>query len=154
MKLSRGENITLVDAGGVESNDKYVEVINWSSAGLSVSTGTAYGVTYISMTGTDPSTSPYVLSLAAPIVGVEKTIMLDSTAAYINTIDIDLGAGVGVDGTTSNRFIAFSTLATVQQTVVLVGITTGLWGVKSVETTSGGFGVAAGIRAVTAARAS
>ena len=111
MKLSRGESITVVDSAGTEvvavtstglvQNGavplNYVEVINWSSAGLSVSTGTAYGVTYISMTGTDPSTSPYTLSLGAPIVGVEKVVILDSTAAFVNTIDIDLGAGVGVD---------------------------------------------------------
>lgn len=132
----------------------YVEILNWSSGGVTPSTATAYGVTYISMTGGDPSTSPRTVTLASPIPGVEKTIILDSTAAYVNTIDVDLGAGVGVDGSTTNRYIAFSTLATVQQTVNLVGLTTALWGVKSADTTSGSFGVAAGIRSGTAARTS
>lgn len=132
----------------------YVETLAWSSGGVTPSTATSYGVTYISMTGTDPSTSPYTVSLAAPIAGIEKTIVLDSTAAWINTIDVDLGAGVGVDGSTTNRFISFSTLATAPQSIKLVGVSTALWEVLSVNSTLGGWGLATGIRSGTAARTS
>ncbi len=132
----------------------YVETISWSSAGLSPSTATNYGITYISMTGTDPSSSPAVLSLAPPIPGVEKVIILDSTAAYVNTVDIDFGAGVGMSGSTTNRFLAFSTLATEEQSVTLIGISTSLWGLMTVNSTVGTHGNSLGIRSLTAARTS
>ena len=169
MKLSRSEDIYVVDSAGtqtkvVDSTGRllqkgevpmnYVETINWSSGGLSVSTSPAYGVTYISMTGTDPSSSPRTLTLGSPIAGVTKSIILDSTAAYINTIDIDLGADVGIDGSTTNRYIAFSTLAEVQQSVNLIGITTALWGVVSVASTVGDWGTPTGIRSASAGRTS
>lgn len=132
----------------------YVETISWSSNGITPSTATDYGLTYIDMTGTDPSSSPRVLTLAAPIAGVEKTITLDSTAAYVNTIDIDLGAGVGSNGSTDHRYIYFSTLASIEQSVTLIGVTTALWTVKSVNSTVGGFGAANGIRIGTTPRTS
>lgn len=169
MKLSRSEDIYVVDSAGTETKVvdstgrllqkgevpmNYVETINWSSGGLSVSTAPAYGVTYISMTGTDPSSSPRTLTLGTPIAGVSKTIILDSTAAWANTIDIDLGPDAGVDGSTTNRFIAFSTLGEVQQAVNLVGITNALWGVASVASTVGNWGTPTGIRSLTAARTS
>ena len=169
MKLSQGEDIYVQDSAGTEtkianSSDgilqkgavplNYAETINWSSGGLSVSTAPPYGVTYVSMTGTDPSSSPRTLTLGAPIPGVTKNIIIDTTAAYANTIDVDLGADVGIDGSTTNRYIAFSTLATVQQSVSLVGITTALWGVLGVASTIGGWGVATGVRSATAARTS
>lgn len=142
--------------GDVWSNNapiNYLETLSWSSGGVTPSTATAYGITHISMTGTDPSTSPYTVTLAAPLPGVEKTIILDSTAAYVNTIDIDLGASVRVDATSDARFIAFSTLATVPQAVTLVGISTSAWEVKSVKSTAL-WGVATGIRGTTIARTS
>jgi hypothetical protein len=132
----------------------YVETISWSSNGITPSTATDYGLTYINMTGTDPSSSPYVLTLTAPIAGVEKTITLDSTAPYVNTIDIDLGAGVGVNGSTDHRYIYFSTLAHIEQSVTLIGVTTALWTVKSANSTVGGFGTAGGIRIGTTPRTS
>jgi hypothetical protein len=132
----------------------YFETINWSSGGLSVSTAPPYGVTFIDMTGTDPSSSPRKLELGNPIIGVTKTIILDTTAPYINTIDIDLGADAGIDGSTTNRYIAFSTLGEVQQTINLVGLTAKLWGVVSVESTVGGWSVPTGIRSLTAQRTS
>jgi hypothetical protein len=142
--------------GDVWSNNapiNYLETLSWSSGGVTPSTATAYGITHISMTGTDPSTSPYTVTLAAPLPGVEKTIILDSTAAYVNTIDIDLGASVRVDATSDARFIAFSTLATVPQAVTLVGISTSAWEVKSVKSTAL-WGAATGIRGTTIARTS
>lgn len=183
MKLSRGEKITVVDSSGAEIDimtstglltadnitlnaggiidysggaysKGYVETLNWSSGGVTPSTMTNYGISFISMTGTDPSTSPATVTLAAPLPGVEKTIVLDSTAAYANTIDIDLGAGVGQDGSTTNRFIGFSTLATQNQCVRLIGLSTSEWAVMGVNSTIGSYGAATGIRALTAARTS
>lgn len=132
----------------------YVETINWSSNGITPSTATNYGLTYIDMTGTDPSSSPRVLTLAAPIPGVEKTITLDSTAAYVNTVDIDLGAGVGCNGSTDHRYIYFSTLANIEQSVTLIGLTTALWTVKTANSTVGNFGTAGGVRVGTTPRTS
>jgi len=143
--------------GDVWSNNapiNYLETLSWSSGGVSPSTATAYGITHISMTGTDPSTSPYTVTLGTPLPGVEKTIVLDSTAAWINTIDIDLGATVGVDGSTTNRYIAFSTLGTAPQSVTLVGVSATEWAVKSVNSTVGAWGLATGIRGAAAARTS
>jgi hypothetical protein len=135
----------------------YVETLTCSSGGVSPSTATAYGVTRVNVAAGDPSTSPRLITLGVPIPGVEKTIIFASTAAYVNTLDVDLGAGAGVghltDSTTA-RFIAFSSLATEWQTVKLVGLSTALWGVLAVDSTIGGFGVATGIRSLTAARTS
>lgn len=131
-----------------------VETLSWSSSGLDVSTMIPYGITRINMGGTDPSTSPTLATLAAPVAGCEKTIVLESTAAYVNSVDVDLGANVRVNGSSDGRFIAFSSLAADHQAVTLIGLSTALWGVKSVNSTLGGFGVASGIRATTAARTS
>lgn len=132
----------------------YIETISWSSEGLFPSTATNYGVTYISMTGTDPSSSPRVLSISAPTPGVEKVIILDSTAAYVNTVDIDFGAGVGLNGSTTNRFLAFSTIATQEQSVTLMGLSTSLWAIKCSNSTVGHHGNDLGIRSLAAARTS
>jgi hypothetical protein len=106
------------------------------------------------MTGTDPSTSVRLLTLAPPIAGVEKTIVLGTTGTYDNTIDVDLGAGVRIDGTSDGRFIAFSTLGTGHQSIKMVGLSTAAWEVLSVNSTLGSWGLATGIRATTAARTS
>jgi hypothetical protein len=131
-----------------------VETISWSSSGLDVSTASKYGLTIINMAGTDPSTSPATLTLAAPVAGCEKYICLQSTGAYINSIDIDLGSGVRVQGASDSRYIAFSSLAADYQGIALMGISTAKWIVKGVDSTLGGFGAATGIRASTAARTS
>lgn len=128
------------------------ETLTWSSSGLDVSTMTPYGICRIISTGGDPSTSPATVTLAAPVIGCEKTIIQETTAAYVNTIDIDLGANNRVQGTSDARFIAFSSLAGDHQSITLIGLTTAKWGVKSVDSTLGGFGVATGIRATTVAR--
>lgn len=130
------------------------ETLTWSSSGLDVSTMNAYGIARIISTGGNPSTSPATITLAAPIVGCEKTIIQETTAAYVNTLDIDLGANVRVQGTSDGRYIAFSSLAEDHQSITLIGLTTAKWGVKSVDSTLGGFGMATGIRATTAARSS
>ena len=129
------------------------EDISWSSSGLDISTASAYGHTLITMGGTDPSTSPALLTLAAPVTGCRKTITLASTAAYINSIDIDLGAGVRVQGTSDGRYINFSSLASSYQSITLRGVSTSKWIVESVNSTAY-FGAATGIRASTAARTS
>ena len=130
------------------------ETLTWSSSGMDVSTMSPYGITRIISTGGDPSTSPALIYLAAPVIGCEKTIIQETTAAYINTLDIDLGANVRVQGTSDGRFIAFSSLAEDHQSITLIGLTTAKWGVKCVDSTLGGFGVATGIRATTIARTS
>jgi len=134
-----------------------IETLTASSGGVTPSTMTAYGIARVNVAVGDPSTSPLLASLAAPIAGVEKTIIFATTVAYVNTLDVDLGIGVGVahlTNTTDARFIGFSTLATEWQAVTLIGLSTALWGVKSVDSTVGGFGTAAGIRSLTAARTS
>jgi hypothetical protein len=130
------------------------ETLTWSSSGLDVSTMSPYGITRIISTGGNPSTSPATVTLAAPVVGCEKTIIQETTAAYANTLDIDLGANVRVQGTSDARYIALSSLAEDHQSITLIGLTTSKWGVKSVDSTLGCFGIATGIRATTAARSS
>ena len=153
---------TLVDTTTVQTIQgktmvNTVETLTASSGGVSPSSMVNYGVSLIAVAAGDPSTSPLLAYLAPPLTGVEKTIIFATTVAYINTLDVDLGIGVGVGhltGTTSARFIAFSSLAAEYQTVNLIGLSTALWGVISVDSTVGGFGAAAGIRSLTAARTS
>ena len=167
MRLSFNEDIEVVDSagvvrkvatstGGMFSNgvqSNYVEQLGWSSGPIiAPSSMTAYGISYVKMTGTDPSTTPGTLTLAAPIPGVRKTIILGSTAAYINTLDIDLGTGVSLGD--ANQFIGFSTLGTGYQGLELVGISTTLWGVIGVNSTVGTFNAATGIRSLSASRTS
>lgn len=138
------------------SNDapiNYVETIAASSGGVSPSTITPYGVSYIAVAVGNPSTSPLLATMGAPIPGVSKTIVFTSTAAYANTLDISL-SGAALVGTSGLNFIAFSSLAEQTQTVNLMGITTALWNVQSVDSTLGTFGLATGIRGTTAARTS
>ena len=137
--------------------DSYYEEITYTSSGLSVSTATAYGVTYVYQTaGKDNTTNVGILELAAPIIGVKKSVKLNSTVASSNTLCLDLTTDVGVvtsTGTT-NSFINFSSLATLPQTVNLVGLSTTLWAVIGTESTVGAFdAVAGGIRSSEAVRA-
>lgn len=131
-----------------------VETLTWSSSGFDVSTMSPYGIARIISTGGDPSTSPVTVTLAAPVIGCEKTIFFETTAAYVNTVDIDLTSDVRVNGTSDAQYIAFSSLAGDCQSITLIGLTTAKWGVKNVDSTLGNFGVATGIRATTIARTS
>jgi hypothetical protein len=133
---------------------RYVhEDVSWSSSGLDVSTAGNHGHTLITMGGTDPSTSPALLTLAAPVIGCAKMITLASTAAYVNSIDVDLGAGVRIQGASDARYIAFSSLASSYQSISLVGASTSKWVVQCVNSTAY-FGAATGIRGTTVARTS
>lgn len=130
------------------SNKTYVnflETIVATSSGLVPSSMTAYGISYVSYGG-DYTTSPRTATLANPIIGVEKTIIIASTVAVANPIEIYLGANTVVGGSSDQRYIFFSTLAEEWQAISLVGITTAQWAVKSVNSTVGGFGIATGIR--------
>lgn len=129
------------------------EEIAWSSLGVTPSTMTRFGIANVKAGVGDPSTSPGLLYLAAPEIGCEKTIVVGSTAAYVNTIDVDLGAGVRVQGSSDGRFIAFSSLAGDYQSLTLVGLSTALWAVKAINSTAL-FNAATGIRATTVARTS
>lgn len=133
-----------------------VQYVTYTSAGLSVSTAPAYGVTYVlpNSTGGDFSTSPAVLSLGAPIPGVAKTVVFASTAGAVNTLDLYLGGGT-IFGSSGFTYVNFSSLGESAQVVNLMGLTTALWAVTSVTSTIGSFGFsAAGIRGSTAARTS
>lgn len=141
----------VIDAKGFIVN--YYETITYTSAGLSVSTSPAYGMTYVQNTLAGATDAPRVLSLAAPIPGVEKTIFFDSTAAMNNTLDVYLGGGT-IFGSSGYTYVAFSSLAEVGQSITLMGLTTALWGVKAVNSTLLFFGAATGIRGTTAARTS
>lgn len=145
----------------------YVESVTMSTAmAMSPSTLTAYGVSYIMSTGTQPTSGVGVVYLAAPIKGVEKTIIYNSTAAG-GTVDICLSTGTGGNagllGTSSITsteacYIHFSTLIAAPQSITLIGLSTQLWAVKSImgnystANANIGFGHALGIRASTAVR--
>jgi hypothetical protein len=130
---------------------RYVhEDVSWSSSGLDISTAGNHGHTLITMGGTDPTTAVALLSLAAPVAGCSKIVTLASTAAHINNVDIDLGSGVSV-GTSDNRYIAFSSLASSYQSISLLGVSTAKWIVQSVNSTAY-FGAATGIRSAATAR--
>lgn len=146
---------------------QYVENVAVSSSmGMTPSTITGYGISYITTTGVTPTSGVGIVYLAPPPnVGVEKTVILDSTAAG-GTFDICIstgtGAGAGLLGSSDDsapgaRYIHFSTLAVGTQSVTLVGLTTALWWVKCcniVDPDSSdaplGWGNSGGIRASTA----
>jgi hypothetical protein len=130
----------------------FENILATSSNVLTPTTMTAYGVSFIATTGVATSGVGRAY-LAAPIIGVEKTIVLGSTAAgWI--MDVDLSTNVGCGGTTGS-FIGFSTLGTRYQSITLIGVTTSMWAVKCVNSTvSGGFDAATGIRNLTAVRTS
>lgn len=139
----------------VESTNM-VQPVSYSTAGVpSSSTLNAFGVSYI-YPSTAASTSPVNVALSAPIPGVDKTIIYGSTAGQM--CNINLGS-VGLLGTSDwdapgPRWIFFSTLGTQSQAVNLIGLSTALWGLKSIDSTVGVFGVATGIRTSTATRTS
>lgn len=152
---SEGVPIFMPSTASTNFDPYRLETISWSSGGLDVSTATPYGITFIDANSAagDPSTSPATLTLAAPLPGVKKTIIIDTTVAYINTIDVAL-SGATLIGTSGDNYIAFSSLGTATQSVSLIGITTALWGVESCNSTLLFFGAATGIRSATAARTS
>ena len=112
----------------------------------------AYGVTKITALA-GVNSSALNISLSAPIPGVMKTIILESTAALVGNPNIDLGASVTVAGGTSNanyRYISMSTIGEMQS-LTLIGLTTTKWGVIAAESTVGNFGVGDSIRPTTIA---
>lgn len=136
----------------------YVENITYTTAGvLSASTCPAYGITYVSPAGALPTSDSALLTLAAPIAGVEKTIIFNSSVAGALLLDVYFGSGVTLFGSSGYNYIAFSSLFTDNQAITLIGLTTALWAVKShyVATSSNWwFGAAGGLRGTTAARSS
>jgi len=127
----------------------YVETVAVTSAGASPSTVTPYGLTYCvpNTTGGDFSTSARTIVVGAPIPGVPKVIRWGSTGASANTLWVDLTTNCGVmdsTGGSSHRYISFSTLGTQPQTLNLLGISTSVWMVTSVDSTIPGFENAAG----------
>jgi hypothetical protein len=132
----------------------FVETLTLTSVGLSVSTTPAYGLTVITpnTTGGDFSTSPRKITIALPITGVRKSIVFNSTGTVVNTLSIDFttNAGVQSGSASTDRFIQFSSLATLPQAVNMIGVSTSVWQVLSIESTIPGFGNSTGIRNVNA----
>ena len=151
-RLWQGGKIAFSSAGALNSYlANYFETISVSTAmALTPSTLAAYGVSFIKPTSAIPTSGVGRAYLPAPIIGVEKTIVLASTAAGW-LLDVDLTTDVGLGGS-SGTFIGFSSLGTRYQAVTLIGLTTAMWGVKSVNSTVGGFDAATGIRQLTAVR--
>jgi hypothetical protein len=150
-RLYQGGKAVFSSDGAINSYmANYLENVSYTTAyALTPSTFTAYGVTVIGTSGV--ATSAIGLGyLAAPIIGVEKTIILKSTRAA-NLLDISVSTNVLIDGTTGS-FIGFSSLGTAYQAITLIGLTTAMWGVKSVNSTVGGWNAATGIRQLTAVR--
>lgn len=125
-----------------------VEAVTWSSDGLSPSTASCYGVSYIlGNAGTNGASC--ALTIAAPRVGCQKTVVLGTTAASTDCVYIDLTSACGLAGSTGtagNRYINFSSLASDVQSVTLVGLTTALWGLVAIAGSTLFWQNAAGIR--------
>jgi hypothetical protein len=127
-----------------------VDTITAIVGSVSPSTMSNNGVTVISTSAGD-STTVYI-TLASPIKGCEKTIIVLSTATNINPPCINLNGALV--GNSAYDFIAFSSLAVSEQAITLIGLSTSQWAVKSVNSTLGGFGVATGIVGLAAASSS
>jgi hypothetical protein len=150
-RLIQGGNIIFSTDGGLQAG--YTENISVSTGFvLTPSSMTAYGVSIIEPSSGIPTSGVGRAYLAAPITGVEKNIILKSTAAGW-LMDIDLSTNVSLQGT-SGSFIGFSSLGSKYQAVSLIGMSTSEWAVKSVNSTVGGFDAANGIRQLTAVRTS
>lgn len=127
------------------------EKITLSSDGLDVSTASKWGITDISRSG---NTTNCTVTVGAPEAGCEKTFINRSTAASTDytVLDFDSSSlGIRIDGSSDGRYIKFSSLGTGYQSVTLLGLTSLIWTVKSVNSTVGGFNAAGGIRMTTAA---
>jgi len=133
---------------------RYVhETVALTSDGLGTSTASRYGITDICPAG---NTTGGTISLAAPVLGCEKTFIYRSTVASTGptqpSIDVDpAAAGIRIDGSSDGRYIRFSSLGTSYQAITLLGLSTDVWTVKSVNSTVGGFNAAGGIRMTTIA---
>lgn len=156
-RLQQGGNTIFSSDGGVLTGiPQYTETLVGSTvaASMTPSTMTPYGVSMITSTHAALSSNVGVAYLGAPLLGVEKTIILKSTVAgHIVDIGLSPTSAVTMQGTTGN-FIGFSTLGSGYQAITLMGLSTDEWAVKSINSTVGGFGAATGIRQLTAARTS
>lgn len=153
-RLIQGGNTIYSSDGGILTGiPSYMESLAASTGFvLTPSSMTAYGVSVIAPSSAIPTSGVGRAYLAAPITGVEKTIILKSTAAGW-LMDIDLSTNVSLQGT-SGSFIGFSSLGSKYQSVSLIGLSTSEWAVKAVNSTVGGFDAATGIRQLTAVRTS
>lgn len=138
-----------------------VETITISSSGACTpSTLTPYGIAYARTTGggvawTSNSSNGAAVFLPAPMIGVRKTIILETTAAgshfniCLSTGSSDAKGGALLGSTTLTStgaaWICFSSLTNGIQGITLVGLTTEIWAVESIFSTLM-FNNAAGIR--------
>ena len=149
---SQGRPVYMPDS--TAAYDHYVETVALTSGGATPSTITPYGITIVNpnTTGGDFSSSPRGITMGLPIPGVSKTIVFNTTGAAVNTLTVILTTNAGVQSASgsSDGFIQFSSLATLPQAINLVGVSTSVWQVTSVESTIPGFGGSTGIRNVNA----
>lgn len=111
----------------------------------------AYGVSVINAVA-GVNSSALTTYIQAPLIGVRKTILVNSTADLAGNLNVDLGAGISMVRNSSDaafRYISFSTLGT-HQSLDLIGVTTATWGFVSCFSTGGVWDAATGIRATTA----
>lgn len=128
-----------------------VEAVTWSSDGLSPSTASCYGVSYITGTyGTNGGAC--ALTIAKPVPGCSKTVVLCTTKTSTDLPYINLSTAAWLLGTSGvgNQFINFSSLASDVQSVTLIGLTTAAWGLVAVTGSTLMWQNAAGIRASSA----
>lgn len=136
----------LINANGSFYLRQPVEAHTWSSDGLSPSTASCYGVSYITGTyGTDGGAC--ALTIAAPQPGCIKTVILNTTKTSTDTPYINLSTACYLLGAKDYNYINFSSYASDVQSVTLIGLTTAIWGLLSVAGSTLMWQNAAGIRA-------
>jgi len=141
----------IIHPSGRQYQRHVYEQVALTSDGLGTSTASRYGITDIVPAGNSTNGT---LSLAAPVIGCEKTFIYRSTAASSNFVAIDIdpsSAGIRLGGSSDRDYIQFSSLGTAYQAITLIGLSTSLWAVKCIDSTVGGFNAAGGIRRTTTA---
>lgn len=161
-----GTQLFSTDKELMQGSSNLVQAISYTTALAFSSTNISRsGVTYIYPADyTNLSSSDRgQLSLNSPYAGCQKTIMFDSGSTNV-LLDVKLtGASIfgtsdwSTVGTTSVRYIHFSSAVNDIQSIDLIGLSTNQWAVKGVNMAStalSGWNVATGIRTSTAARTS
>jgi hypothetical protein len=161
-----GVNVFSTDGELIQNSARMIQAISYSSAFVFDTTQiTPGGFTYIYPADYTKlaSSDRGQISLDSPKAGVRKTISYDGGST--NTIvDVALiGASIfgtsdwSTVGTTSKRYIHFSSAVNDIQSITMLGLSTNLWAVESIlinSTVAPNWGNAAGIRTSTAVRSS
>jgi hypothetical protein len=140
---SQGKPIYMPDSTAF--NPYYVEtVVTGSSENPTL---TPYGMTLVNALA-GVNSSALTINLPSPITGVEKTVVVNSTAAIGAHLHMNLGtASIQFCSSDANfSYIKFSS-AGQYQSITLKGMSTSKWAVLASESTVGNFGI--GITATT-----